>query len=358
MALPSSQEEPRTLKISCGCGQVTGHAVVASSKLPLHLTPCHCNSCRHVSGLLCITWVELPQGSSLYIQGGIQSYHSSSDCTRYFCPRCGCHTYFTDRRNNLTALCSGTVGNAEIFIGDVKDNVFVADTKDGGMSVWLPDAAQWAEWSSGRRWHVSKAVPPLHEAAMSTDDKLHAKCHCGGVNFYITRPDVQSENLHSPWPDLLVPYQVSSSDNPDNVKWWIRANGTKYLAGTCACKSCCLSSGSDFQTWAFIPRSNILQEDGRPLDFAIGTLKRYDSSEGCHRDFCGTCGAAVFWSGDQRPELIDVSAGLFESQNGARAEDWLDWWTERVSFEQDASHKPSISALKIGLKTWTQKGAA
>ena len=257
----------------------------------------------------------------------------------------------------MIAICSGVLVKIDGLVTSVKDHIFVADTKDGGMSVWLPDATPWAERSSEHGGCSSEVISMLQQSPVSAGEKLQAKCHCGGVNFYITRPDIQSEDIDSPRSDLLVPYESSSSDNPKRIKWWIRARGTKYLAGTCACKSCRLSSGSDVQTWAFVPKSNILQADGRPLDFSMGTLKRYESSEGRYRDFCGTCGATVFWSSNQRNKLIDVSVGLFKSHSGARAEDWLEWWTKKVSFEQDAPNKALISDLKAGLESWASRRA-
>jgi hypothetical protein len=138
--------------------------------------------------------------------------------------------------------------------------------------------------------------------------------------------------------------------NPSDVKWWLRGpNNTRYLAGTCACRSCRLASGFEIQTWAFIPRSNIFiyslspDPDGarkpQQLDFETvppGVLKSYESSPGVAREFCPRCGATVFWHNKERSELIDVSAGLLEATDGARAESWLEWWTGRVSFAEEA----------------------
>lgn len=84
----------------------------------------------------------------------------------------------------------------------------------------------------------------------------------------------------------------------------------------------------------------------------MGTLKRYENVEGIWRDFCGTCGATCFWHSDERPDLIDVSVGLLEADTGARAEDWLDWCTERVSFEEHAQNRSLVSNLRKGLKAW------
>lgn len=84
----------------------------------------------------------------------------------------------------------------------------------------------------------------------------------------------------------------------------------------------------------------------------MGTLKRYESAKGIRREFCGTCGATCFWHSDERPGLIDVSVGLLEADTGARAEEWLAWCTERVSFAEHAQNKSLISNLGKGLKAW------
>ncbi|KAK1758317.1 hypothetical protein QBC47DRAFT_374272 [Echria macrotheca] len=142
----------------------------------------------------------------------------------------------------------------------------------------------------------------------------------------------------------------------------------KYLAGTCTCASCRQTSGFEIQTWAFIPRTNIsidtntntnispppatttttiTNEDPKeittttttPLDFSKlppAFLTSYPSSEAAVREFCPTCGATIFWHDIHRPDLIDVSAGLFRCPSGgARAESFLSWWTGRTSFSEE-----------------------
>ncbi|KUJ10717.1 uncharacterized protein LY89DRAFT_249520 [Mollisia scopiformis] len=190
---------------------------------------------------------------------------------------------------------------------------------------------------------------------ISSGDKLKAQCHCGGVKFYITRPNEASKKVQSPFPDLQVPYHSHSNANPENKTWWLRDNDTKYLAGTCTCTSCRQNLGMEIQTWAFVPKCNIFKEDGSPLDFHLGTMKTYPSSEGVFREFCGKCGATVFWHCEERPELIDVSVGLLDLEEGARVEGWLDWWTDRVSFEEMAVSRSLVASLEDGLKKWGAK---
>jgi hypothetical protein len=65
------------------------------------------------------------------------------------------------------------------------------------------------------------------------------------------------------------------------------------------------------------------------------------------REFCSRCGATVFWHDKFRPELIDVSVGLLRAAEGSRAGSWLEWWTGRVSFLEEAGKGRSR-----GAKVW------
>jgi len=197
----------------------------------------------------------------------------------------------------------------------------------------------------------------MKKKANTNPDKLEGQCHCGGVKFYITRPNADSKNVQSPFSDLIVPYHLASPENPKNETWWLRDNDTKYLAGTCTCRSCRASSGFEIQPWAFVPKCNIKKEDGSPLDYDMGTLKRYESSKDIWREFCGCCGATVFWHCKERPDLIDVSVGLLDPKEGARVEGWLDWWTGRVSFEEMAVSRSLVASLEEGLKLWGEERA-
>jgi hypothetical protein len=57
----------------------------------------------------------------------------------------------------------------------------------------------------------------------------------------------------------------------------------------------------------------------------------------------------VFWHGEERPDLIDVSAGLIRAPSGVRAEGWLEWHPNRVSFKELAQDSKLAEALEFGL---------
>ncbi|KAI3340965.1 hypothetical protein F4824DRAFT_450206 [Ustulina deusta] len=307
-------------------------------------------------------------------------------------------------------------------------HINTAGTNDGGLSPFIRNVGDSHELEVVDNWPPLPTPPPppakeklqdsdrdVEEKTSSGDNSqeqrgeeiINAFCHCKTVQFHITRPNETSKLPRSNFPDLMVPYHTGShqAQNPDDNKWWLRPDLDshseqpenhstekgglrRYLAGTCACVSCRLTSGFEIQTWAFIPRANIFfhipddhagssgSEPGPandaqnivPLDFATlppNILKSYESSQGVRREFCSFCGATVFWRDRWRPELMDVSVGLLDADEGARAETWLDWWTGRVSFAEDAkngrtgetarSAKCLIDGLETGLQRWGEQ---
>lgn len=341
------------VRFSCACQRVIGSAKVPSSSLPLLYSICHCNICRHQTGLLCGSYVTLGQRTTEFkVEGSLVEYKTSDLVTRYFCSHCGTNVWLQDKREDGPDVCSGAFDKVNGII-ELKNQIFVGDTIDGGQSTWIPDKniAAWEGFSK-----ESKLVNIEGDTSLKVDaveaPELRAYCQCKGVQFKITRPNQSSKDLYSPWPDLVKPYHSESPENKQDIKWWLRAGDTKYLAGICGCNSCRLSSGFDIQPWAFVPKRNILQLDGKPLNFETGSLKQYESAQGIYRNFCGTCGATAFWHCDERPELIDVSVGLLDAKEGARAESWLQWWTDRISFEEAAQNKDLIARLGAGLMSW------
>ncbi|KAK7959654.1 Mss4-like protein [Apiospora aurea] len=387
--------------IFCHCGAAT-QTVVSAPRLPEEsgephpLNLWHCKSCRHTTGLACVSYMDL---SSAPFLDGLRVYGATPRFTRYFCSTCGCHIFWRQGDpedlgpgKETFAVATGTIiGRADegedneggIAGGDggrkndraaapepqYGRHVNVTGTKDGGLSHWIPEV-------SGRRMEVHGGGGTAEEvrtmapgASGSAADVLDGFCHCGNVQLRITRSNASSRLPRSNYPDLIVPYHTGSPriNKPDDEKWWLRPSQsspalTRYLAGTCACRSCRLTSGFEIQTWAFIPRPNIYlrvgaraatdpdstKDEYQPLDLvALATgaaegkktaLQSYESSPGVLREFCAQCGATVFWHDKWRSDLIDVSVGLLDVPEGVRAEGWLDWWTGQVSFVDDAGN--------------------
>lgn len=381
----------QSYKISCQCG-ATAQLVTAAGEWERNFAKagidhCHCNTCRHTTGVLCTSYVPISKPSNFE---ALKTYKSSLNVFRYFCATCGCHVFRCDETGleSSWAVATGVIlersGDAQDNSGDRESpeveqyarHTNVEDTKDGGLSIWIPGLT---------RDNKITGHPQTHDHLIvdEADKELQAYCHCGTVRFHITRPDDTSRIPHSGLPDLIVPFRTGDPAIKNDIdrKWWLRPEGagqpTHYMAGTCACKSCRLISGFEIQTWAFVPRSNIMfhlpsdpTSSGNStsaklesLSFTTlppGILRTYESSPGVLRESCVKCGATVFWHDKWRPDLIDVSVGLFDAVEGARAETWLEWWKGRVSFAEDAGSGRSgviaegaeslIQNLSTGLK--------
>ncbi|TVY12976.1 hypothetical protein LARI1_G009320 [Lachnellula arida] len=359
-----------TITATCACNAFTYAISFPSSSLPRPRALCICTSCRRLTGSCGTSQITLPANHSIEPANySLTSYNTSDHLTRYFCSTCGAHVLIYRVESKTWALTTGTWDRTE---GVVRWSgcQWVAATLDGGVSVWLRGTGEAGVDGTRRalkRWMLTaeeeggdgELVPDGTLETLPPDkkrkpDQLKAQCHCGGVKFYITRPDQGSKAVRAPFPDLMAARHSHSPANPENKTWWLRSNDTKYLAGTCTCTSCRLASGCEIQPWAFVPDCNIFQEDGKPLDFNMGTLKRYDSSKNIFREFCGVCGATIFWHSTERPGLMDISVGLLDPEEGARVESWLEWWTGRVSFEELAVSRSLVASLEDGLKNWKQ----
>lgn len=345
--------------ISCLCGRVGQQVSLQKRADPSVLRLCHCNDCRSVTGLLFSSYLILQSSPTTF--EGLVKYEQSSDVSRWFCGICGAHVFVQLKEYDVYMIASGLLTKA--IQTKLVQHWGIDDTHDGGLSPSLPgvEATDQICWvRSGQIY--PQAVPQREprrlnrETRREGDNKLHASCHCRAIQFYVAPPDASSIDASSPWPDLLVPYHSASSDNPGDVKWWLRCHATKYLAGTCSCNSCRLASGFPVQTWAFIPKSNIFISDGVPITFDMKSMQRYESSPQIYREFCNRCGATLFWHCEERPKVIDVSAGLFKAQSGARSNEWLEWATGRVSFAEDALDKTLIQTLESGLRAWAGQG--
>ena len=338
---------PSTLKFACLCRQVTGDITFSSPSASRIGSLCHCSMCRHTSGVACTTTISSSTCPFTFdITGPLKSYAASPGTTLFFCKLCGSSVYEEDKEISNVAFHTGVLEDPDGTI-EISNQCCVPETKDGGLSPWLdlPTSSLCLVHKNAAASTGETAPPP------SKEQQFPAFCHCKGVNLKITPPSEASAKLSSPYSNLIVPSNSGSPANPKDEKWWLRANGTKYFAGTCACTSCRLACGNDIQTWTFVPKTNIRQLNGEPLDYSAGTLKQYESSEGRYRHFCRTCGATVFWRSDRRSEeLIDVAVGLFDASSGVRAEEILEWSTERVSHREDAQNKGLIVMLGEGIK--------
>ncbi|RDW67808.1 hypothetical protein BP6252_09204 [Coleophoma cylindrospora] len=370
--MSQSESEPAstTLTATCQCKNFNIPLIYSNNTLPLQRSLCLCADCRRISGTSGgISYIPLPPDVQPVVTH-LAAYRSSARITRYFCPQCGAHVLAFVHDIGQWRVSTGILDRTEgvvMWLGCK----FVEGTRDGGIGVWMKEIAD----ADGKRRELEHVLGQDGPGAQVVDanwrpspvkrntdgawenDRLRAECHCGGVRFYITRPTAESRKAKSTYSDLIVPISTGPAENPKNEPWFLRDNESKYLAGTCACESCRRNLGFEVQTWAFIPRVNVVDASGQPIapGAVFGTLTRYRSKDNVERSFCSVCGATVFWNGDWRLDVVDVSTGLFDEVEGARCEGWLDWWTGRVSFKEDAVSTDLIECLENGLKKWGEE---
>jgi len=367
--------DTRSIKATCLCGRAAHTITLPQAESPLKAYLCSCNSCRHVSGTLVYSVAFFPPvcRPSHELLAELNAFEFSKRTTLYHCKTCGTQVIGKclsdpDKADSAPSWCV-TTGTLEEWDGEIEVQGFehLADSLDGGFADFLPilDGKHVERWPGQFRqggelpleWRAHQTV----DIKPSPTDRLHAHCKCNGVQFWIARPSERSKEARCPWLDVLGPSSNSRTDNPDNEAWWLRADGTTFLAGTCACNTCRLASGTDIVEWAFIPTIDIsLDARGEvPFKRQFGTLKTYDSSKDVTRHFCSQCGAMVFFEHRGRPTLLDVAVGLFDAPEGARAESWLEWWTERLSFRELAVPRATNLVLGVehGLRKFGKKGS-
>ncbi|PYH43411.1 GFA family protein [Aspergillus saccharolyticus JOP 1030-1] len=345
--------------ISCLCGHVAQEVSLGQFTDEPTLDLCHCTACRTTTGMLCSIYCPL-QGRPHKLDS-LREYQQPKDIIRFFCKICGAHAFvFSIPLDQYFVAAGLLVDEPSPSRTQSVRHWQASETHDGGLTSFLPgDSAItrskcWLRaypYDNGNYSEVKTNIRRLPHDSI----ELRCRCHCAGIEFYITRPDASSTQATSPWPDLLVPYHVHSSENATDVKWWLRNANTKYLAGTCACPSCRLASGCPIQPWAFIPKANLLDSYRAPLTVGAGTMQRFESSPGVYREFCNRCGASIFWHSDERPLLVDVSVGLLQASEGSLARQWLEWTTSRVSFAEMALDKNLIRRLQMGLQEYAER---
>ena len=267
---------------------------------------------------------------------------------------------------NIVYVKSGALEKTEGVVR-YETQLCIGDTKDGGMSDWIsevPGTGMMKRWKGmaekseqvpvGWRADGHSTSTTNANASGNQTNKIHGSCKCGGVSFHITRPDAKSAE----WSLDLRQHKPGYKEPKE--PWWLSGpDKDKYTTNCCCCDSCRYASGVDFVSWTFVPSHNIRptgDAEGQDWSTSFGTLKTYASSERSEWCFCGTCGAMCFLKlNGERPDVVDVATGLLWSEEGARAEDWLWFLTEKISFENMfGGGRPLVEALKSGLKRWNE----
>ncbi|KAF3908751.1 hypothetical protein ABW21_db0200416 [Orbilia brochopaga] len=380
-----------SLRVACHCGANTYTFPVT---LPLEkkyrdLHFCLCSDCRWQTGNLAGSFIQAPSppfdpdGS---LPNTITVYKSSSVAARYFCSTCSSQLFFrfsqpefTKDASNGFWLASGVVDlppGEKFGIGEI---IFADSTPDGGLASLIPDLKICRSFDDVLTPDDISAKEK-ETSSLKAPETLEGKCHCSSVKITLSRqtghPRELPPNTFSDNTDLVIPnYTLADKKPPIDEKspWWIREaqkpdSGYRFLGGLCTCNSCRTIAGGEVQSWIFTPSicvkitlpsgetvpwpdSNAFAQDEK-YSSVIGTYKSTPGDPGVLRGFCKTCGANIFWDGLTRQNFVDLSAGLF-TQRGVREEAWIEWWTERVSYVEDAEGRHDLGKrLETGLKDW------
>lgn len=360
----SLQGPTKTLTASCYCKAVQYTIEVLISSLPLPVHVCHCSICRYTHGTLCIFHSELPRGVSPKFLAPssldkMTAYrHSNAQSERFFCSTCGCHVgdRGLDHREGGTPVANDDWVVATALFSEHGEDLFrigmhcftEGSAGGSGCFTWLSkmgnrDLKVWNPAPDSGWWSLNiKDEPPKQEFDEEGNEVLRAECQCGGVSFTIPRPTLTTIKNDS----YMSAYISPKDDN-------------KWIACLDPCTDCRLQCGTLVTAWTFVPRAHI--KPPMPLELApYGTMKTFASSPGVLRGFCGTCGATVIYSCDERtpsPEqqIIDVSVGLLRAPEGILAEKWMTWRAGRLASLEDArSFDPVFTqSLAEGQKRWS-----
>lgn len=303
--------QERTLKAICACGTIKHEICLPETAFPIEGCHCHCTSCRQMSGGLCFTSIpllsereyrpheELPQK--------LTGFEFSKDrITHYFCPVCGMHMLarVLPKDRNITiatwfVTCGSLIDASNVYH---PRHEYLEDTIDGGITnavqvVNNKPVARWARDPEQGQQLPLYWVSPLRPSLSSIPaDKLHARCKCRGVEFWIKRPANGSRS----------PVKLGHKNS------WRLDNGMEpYATATFEVES----------DQVFLDESAILSYPLRP---GFGTLRTWWSSADARKKFCGVCGASVFLTTGDGSRL-EIAVGVLGAPEGVRAESWLEW---------------------------------
>jgi hypothetical protein len=277
----------------------------------------------------------------------LKKYQFSRNVDVLFCGTCSTTMFFSehfpDKPQSIGVFLGALLNHEEPGLIKIVDHIFVGDTLDGGATPWLINVN--ADGTPARRWKGARNKsdeldgnwPPL-EDLMTSDDKTGPEtfavhCHCRGVNLVLRRGDSDFSSQ-----------QKARARAP----WFVDPQNWKHICKFDACNSCRGMFGIDLVHWTFVlvkhldfaPNGKELDgQEGFPQDTIslkqavlsgkgdprLGTLAFFESSPDVQRYFCSNCSASVFYAVDDRPDMVDLAAGLLVAPEGARAESLLTW---------------------------------
>ncbi|CEJ89088.1 hypothetical protein VHEMI04980 [[Torrubiella] hemipterigena] len=339
--------DTKTLEGKCLCGSVHFTLQIPTSVLPLKTYMCHCSTCRYATGGPCIFHAALPETlRPVFIAPSSEKNMKSfrmENCgyTLNFCSTCGCHITAIGLDDGSWTVSTSVLNMSNADVVNYSSHVFSKSAKDGGVSdvITRISGKDVPSWNPPDDDPSSK--PTENEPGVGPDgqERLRAKCRCGGVSFTIARP--QAEDSENPF----VKQHVVSATNP--LKW---------MASLDVCDDCRLTTGTTVVAWTFVCINRI--EPKMPLDFQFGTMKTYKSSEDVLRSFCGDCGATIFYYDvvdPRKTNVVDIAVGILRAPEGPMADNWLTWRNKVAHADNGRQYDEAFTnAVVTGMTKWTE----
>jgi len=353
--------DTKTLTAQCYCKAVHFTVTLPTASLPLKVHLCGCSICRYTHGTLSVFHATLPDriapqfvapSSAAHLTG---YRHAAARSERFFCSTCGCAIgdvsveQGTEGEWNVASSIFADHSEANFLINShCLTDCLPGGPGAGGFEQLLPrlgdrELTVWNPAKDDSEWNMA-VVESAPEVDAEGRERLRAQCHCGGVAFTLPRPTVPAV-----------------TDDPYLRKWISPVDESKWIATLDACNDCRLVNGTHAIPWTFVPRA--LLEPPMPRALApYGTMKAFASSEGVLRGFCGTCGATVVYSCDDRvpteaQAVIDVAVGVLRAPEGVLAEKWLTWRTGRLGWPECGMQYDEVftKSLEKGLAEWGER---
>jgi hypothetical protein len=352
--------------LTCLCGAISlpGTHLVEPS-FPLPTVVCHCNPCRYTTGTLLPAYASLKSAPPANIREKLTVYQFTPFCVRYFCAECGCKC-FAEHPQAEKEEWFCTAGMIEVDAVEKEDgeagekekpdivqlegHMSIDDLRDGGvLPVVLPATTTGATALYATRYGSQKLSQQDIDTAVQTaqrhpapgpQDRLEARCHCGGVDLRIKRAEYDSE--------------------PDSLKSMMHSNDPhRYLARFCTCRSCRLGMGFSLCPWTYVALSSVTNaHTSLPVVFGADAekdganeglkLRHYQSSDGVWRSFCGGCGASVFYytADEKRNTIVDVAVGLLRAESGSLGRGWVRWAEGEVSHSEECTDQGLVGCIQ------------
>ncbi len=111
-----------------------------------------------------------------------------------------------------------------------------------------------------------------------------------------------------------------------------RVQGPIALVTHCHCNSCRRSAGAAFVTWLTVERER--------ASWIAGTPKRYASSPGVTREFCGDCGTELAFTNEKAPRTVDLTVASLDCAAGHPADKHI-WTANKLPWLRIDDHLPT-----------------